>query len=274
MRFILVLALGVCALGSPARADVFSFLDSGHASQTGPHELAVTPGEDGIYYVFATVNGAQIRFVIDTGSDSVGWFNWLTNLATQSGADNVYNMMVFDQSLAQDAHGNLFLAYPATGGVRLAYSRDGGSTWHQRGIISTKAVTMPWLVSVTARGTGQVAVAYLGTKDVGEKVLGGCERYRNWMGYSPDAFTKPFAMAPTSPATRPAITSGGLLGSLNGNPMGSSIGPGANTHMFVEYTGVRFTATGQVRAAFARFSTDQKPTQNPYLVLGKLAITR
>jgi len=71
MRFILVLALGVCALGSPARADVFSFLDSGHASQTGPHELAVTPGEDGIYYVFATVNGAQIRFVIDTGSDDV-----------------------------------------------------------------------------------------------------------------------------------------------------------------------------------------------------------
>jgi aspartyl protease family protein len=71
MRFILTLALAVCALGSPARADVFSFLDSGHATQTGPHELYVTPDHDGIYYIFADVNGAEVRFVIDTGSDDV-----------------------------------------------------------------------------------------------------------------------------------------------------------------------------------------------------------
>ncbi|HSM95318.1 MAG TPA: TIGR02281 family clan AA aspartic protease [Rhizomicrobium sp.] len=71
MRFLLVLALAACALGFPARADVFSFLDSGRAVQTGPRELSVSPGEDGIYYVFAEVNGARIRFVIDTGSDDV-----------------------------------------------------------------------------------------------------------------------------------------------------------------------------------------------------------
>lgn len=71
MRFILMLALGVCALGSPARADVFSFLDSGHITQSGPRELYVTPDHDGIYYIFADVNGVAVRFVIDTGSDDV-----------------------------------------------------------------------------------------------------------------------------------------------------------------------------------------------------------
>ncbi|HEY2032881.1 MAG TPA: TIGR02281 family clan AA aspartic protease [Rhizomicrobium sp.] len=71
MRFILTLALGVCALASPARADVFSFLDTGHITQTGPRELYVTPDDDGLYYIFADVNGARVRFVIDTGSDDV-----------------------------------------------------------------------------------------------------------------------------------------------------------------------------------------------------------
>lgn len=54
-----------------ASAGVFSFLESGHVTQTGPREIAVTPDSDGIYYVFADVNGAQIRFVVDTGSDDV-----------------------------------------------------------------------------------------------------------------------------------------------------------------------------------------------------------
>lgn len=55
----------------PACADVFSFLDSGHARQVGPHEIYVTPDSDGLYYLFANVNGRQIRFVIDSGSDDV-----------------------------------------------------------------------------------------------------------------------------------------------------------------------------------------------------------
>ena len=71
MRFTLLLALGICALAAPARADIFSFLDSGRAEQTGPRELSVTPDADGIYYIFANVNGARVRFVIDTGSDDV-----------------------------------------------------------------------------------------------------------------------------------------------------------------------------------------------------------
>lgn len=71
MRFTLMLALGLCALGSPARADVFSMLESGRPSFNGEHELSVTPDSDGIYYIFADVNGVATRFVIDTGSDDV-----------------------------------------------------------------------------------------------------------------------------------------------------------------------------------------------------------
>ena len=71
MRYRLPLALGLCLLAAPASADVFSFFDSGNAVRTGPHELSVTPDSDGIYYIFADVNGARVRFVIDTGSDDV-----------------------------------------------------------------------------------------------------------------------------------------------------------------------------------------------------------
>ncbi|HEY7977429.1 MAG TPA: TIGR02281 family clan AA aspartic protease [Rhizomicrobium sp.] len=71
MRFILALALGLCALGSPARADVFSMFETGHPRFNGDHELSVTPDTDGIYYIFADVNGVSTRFVIDTGSDDV-----------------------------------------------------------------------------------------------------------------------------------------------------------------------------------------------------------
>jgi clan AA aspartic protease (TIGR02281 family) len=71
MRFILALALGLCALGSPARADIFSMFETGHPSFNGDHELSVTPDTDGIYYIFANVNGVSTRFVIDTGSDDV-----------------------------------------------------------------------------------------------------------------------------------------------------------------------------------------------------------
>jgi len=71
MRFILMLAVGLCVLGVPAHADVFSIFESGHPSFNGEHELSVTPDSDGIYYIFADVNGVSTRFVIDTGSDDV-----------------------------------------------------------------------------------------------------------------------------------------------------------------------------------------------------------
>lgn len=74
MRAALACALfaGACLLAPvTAQADVFSFLDSGHARQVGPREIYVTPDADGLYYLFARANGAEIRFVIDSGSDDV-----------------------------------------------------------------------------------------------------------------------------------------------------------------------------------------------------------
>jgi len=56
---------------SPASANVLSFFETGHAVQSGPRELYVTPDSDGLYYVVADVNGAHVRFVIDSGSDDV-----------------------------------------------------------------------------------------------------------------------------------------------------------------------------------------------------------
>jgi aspartyl protease family protein len=65
------IALVCLALPFAAKASLFPLFESGHAVQSGPHELYVTPDRDGLYYIFADVNGARIRFVIDSGSDDV-----------------------------------------------------------------------------------------------------------------------------------------------------------------------------------------------------------
>lgn len=194
--------------------------------------------------------------VRDTGSDSVGWFNFLKNLGTQSGGDNIYNMMVMDNSLAQDGRGNLFLAYPATGGVKLAYSRDGGITWTQRGVISPQGTGMPWLVAAKARGNGQVALSFIATPDHGDPILGTGERFYNWMGYSPNAFTSKFSMATTSPLSTPTLTSG------------AGISCCATGHYFLEYTGIEFLDATHLRAAFAR----TRGLPNPVLTMGMATI--
>jgi aspartyl protease family protein len=72
-RAVLYGVLLLICLAAPvaAKASLFSIFESGHAVQSGPHELYVTPDRDGLYYIFADVNGARIRFVIDSGSDDV-----------------------------------------------------------------------------------------------------------------------------------------------------------------------------------------------------------
>jgi hypothetical protein len=209
--------------------------------------------------VVRSTDGAPTWTVHDTGSDGVGWFNWLQNLDTQTGADNVYNMML-QQGLAQDDRGNLFLPYPATGGLKLAYSTDGGVTWKQRGVISTPEVAMPWVVSAEARGNGELALSYMATPDKGELVLGGGERFRNWIGYSRNAMTEPFTMAATSPIEQPAVVAGGIAG--------QSVSCCATLQYFIEYTGVSFTGRDQVRAAFVRKGEEK----NPILTLGRATI--
>lgn len=170
---------------------------------------------------------------------------------------SVFQQMFFDQTLAQDDRGNLFLA-ASDRGVHLAVSRDGGRTWRRLGTVSPASVRGTVLPSITARGDGEVALAWLGTGD-GERLLDAGERYLGWMAYAPDALAAHprFSAAPTSTTATPMETNG-LLGCC------------ATPKMFTEYTGVTFTGKGQVRAAFARFGDADLPR----LTLGMLALTR
>jgi aspartyl protease family protein len=72
-RALLIGTFAFACLAAPvgAKANLFPLFESGHAVQSGPRELYVTPDHDGLYYVFAEVNGARVRFVIDSGSDDV-----------------------------------------------------------------------------------------------------------------------------------------------------------------------------------------------------------
>ena len=42
-----------------------------YAVQTGLHEMTISEGEDGHYHVYATVNGTEIPFLIDTGASDI-----------------------------------------------------------------------------------------------------------------------------------------------------------------------------------------------------------
>ena len=48
-----------------------SSLVPGYPVQTGAHEMTVSEGEGGSYHVYGTVNGTQIRFLIDTGATDI-----------------------------------------------------------------------------------------------------------------------------------------------------------------------------------------------------------
>ncbi|HYS45019.1 MAG TPA: TIGR02281 family clan AA aspartic protease [Rhizomicrobium sp.] len=48
-----------------------SNLVPGYPIETGPREMAVSEGEGGSYHVYGTVNGTQIRFLIDTGASDI-----------------------------------------------------------------------------------------------------------------------------------------------------------------------------------------------------------
>ena len=48
-----------------------SNLVPGYPVQTGSHEMVVSEGEGGSYHVYGTVNGTQIRFLIDTGATDI-----------------------------------------------------------------------------------------------------------------------------------------------------------------------------------------------------------
>ena len=42
-----------------------------YAVSAGPHEMVISEGEGGNYHVYGTINGQQVRFLIDTGASDI-----------------------------------------------------------------------------------------------------------------------------------------------------------------------------------------------------------
>lgn len=216
----------------------------------------------GTVIVARSTDRAESWEVVDTGGRSGGLKNWLTGLLDLEGgeslAQNIYMNMFFDQTLAQDDAGNLYLAY-VRDGVQVAVSRDGGRTWRQLGFVSPPEVRGAVNVSITARGEGEVALAYFGTADSGDPVVGSGERYLGWMAHSRDALARRpvFSTAPTSDLSRPMIVN-------------TLTGCCASPDLFIEYTGVAFTGARKVRAAFVRWTGKKLPE----LTLGRMTLAR
>ena len=191
---------------------------------------------------------------VTTGDDSIGLDDIV---AGEEGLVLGITDHVWSENLALDDHGNLFFAYLADGGVRLATSRDGGRSWRLAGFISSPEIRRAIVVSVVARGRGEIALSYYGTGDKGDAFGAQGMNWRAWMTYSPDALAgKPvFHSAPTSPESAPT--------------MGAEMyGCCTTEQTFLEYTGVQFTGKREVRGAFTRWTGKHLPE----LVLGKLRL--
>ena len=166
---------------------------------------------------------------------------------------------VWSENLAVDDRGNLFFAYLADGGVRLATSRDGGRSWRLLGLVSSPRIRRAIVVSIAARGRGEIAMSYYGTPDEGDPVGASGMNWRAWMTHSDDALAgKPvFHTAATSPKSAPTM---------------DEKMPGCCTteQTFLEYTGVQFTGPREIRGAFTRWTGKHLPE----LVLAKLSLPR
>jgi hypothetical protein len=192
-----------------------------------------------------------------TGDDSLGLDDIV---AGEEGLVLGITDHVWSENLAVDDRGNLFFAYLADGGVRLATSRDGGRSWRLVGFVSPPGIRRAIVVSVTARGRGEVALSYYGTPDRGDALGASGMNWRAWMTYGPDALAK-----------RPAFHSAAT--SQESAPTMDAAMPGCCTTMqtFLEYTGVRFTGPRAIRGAFTRWVDDG---HLPELVLAKMRLPR
>jgi hypothetical protein len=191
---------------------------------------------------------------VSTGDDSIGLDDIV---AGREGLVLGITDHVWSENLAVDENDNLFFAYLADGGVRLATSGDGGRSWRRLGFVSPPGIRRAIVVSVVARGRGELALSYYGTPDKGDQLGASGMNWRAWMTYSPDALSaRPvFHSAATSPESAPA--------------MGAKM-PGCCTtdQTFLEYTGVQFTGPREVRGAFTRWTGKHLPE----LVLAKLRL--
>jgi hypothetical protein len=161
---------------------------------------------------------------------------------------------VWSENLGIDDHDNLYMAYPHNG-VHLMVSRDGGSSWRHLGVVTPPSIVHTIVTSVTARGSGELALTYYATPDEGDAFGARDMNWRAWMTHSADALAAEpeFRSAPTSPESAPT--------------MGASMyGCCTTDQTFLEYTGVKFVSPTQIRGAFTRWTGKHLPE----LVLTKL----
>ena len=165
---------------------------------------------------------------------------------------------VWSENLAVDDHDNLYFAY-VRDGVQLAVSRDGGRSWKQIGRITPPSLVHAIVVSVTARGNGELALSYYATPDKGDAFGAQGMNWRAWMTHVPNALAAEpkFESAPTSPESKPT--------------MGADMyGCCTTEQTFLEYTGVKFVSATQIRGAFTRWTGKHLPE----LVLAKMHLPR
>ena len=149
------------------------------------------------------------------------------------------------------------IAWAIPGGVTLPSCRH-ERPWSRETIRCTPSgLVHAIVVSVTARGRGEVALSYYATPDKGDAFGARGMNWRAWMTYSPDALsTAPeFRSAPTSPESAPT--------------MGADMSGCCTTEQtFLEYTGVKFVSPTEIRGAFTRWTGKHLPE----LVLAKLRL--
>jgi hypothetical protein len=182
---------------------------------------------------------------VSTGDDSLGLDDIVTG---DEGLVLGITDHVWSENLAVDDHDNLYFAYLADGGVRLATSADGGRSWRLLGFVSSPEIRRAIVVSVVARGRGEIAMSYYGTPDQGDPFGASGMGWRAWMTYGSNALTAhpAFHSAPTSPESAPT--------------MGADMyGCCTTEQTFLEYTGVQFMGRREVRGAFTRWTGKHLP---------------
>jgi hypothetical protein len=206
--------------------------------------------------VVRSVDEGATWTAISTGDDSLGLADIVSG---DEGLILGITDHVWSENLAVDGHDNLYFAYLADGGVRLATSTDGGRSWRLAGFVSSPQIRRAIVVSVTARNRGEIALTYYGSPDQGDALEASGMNWRAWMTWSPNALAMHpvFRSGATSPESEPTMDA-------------SMPGCCTTEQTFLEYTGVAFTGKRQVRGAFTRWTGKHLPE----LTLGKMHLPK
>jgi hypothetical protein len=124
-----------------------------------------------------------------------------------------------DVSLALDAAGTLYAAYPGEGCLpALAWSQDDGRTWSEPVAAARPGLAEGSHISLAAGAPGRIAILYMGTEDPAE--AGAARRWSHYATLSLDAASARPAFATVDAGGRPLVSGtdpgGALTNSVRG----------------------------------------------------------